>query len=392
MGRLQKVTQVLLFGVFLGSCQPVPVQQPPGPAAATQTYPGTATPSQPMNLPPSANLPPPGAQPQPQVSGSQRTEYVWQKMMEGVAMGGAVGGPFGAGGGLIVGLIAGLLTANSYYADLSAKIQTEQTKDRELEAQIEREIERQRELEAGLAGSPPPSDPKKTEQLPQPQEPARVEKQARVDAAEKEPTAMASLKKRESASPASPFKNVEIKDLNGDGIPDLWIYRNPLKPDEMIRREEATKGDGRVDMWSYFKDGKLVRREVDKRGDGRPNTVYYYDDEKLVREERDENGDGRATYRAHYQNGRLTRTETSTRADGKIDLWVHYDTAKEGEVIIREERDLNGDGAVDLWSHYQDGRLVRRDVSAAGLEYLSKSEEAPQMAAPRDLTQGLPAK
>ena len=148
MGSPQKVIPVFLLGVFLGSCQPVPVQQPPGSSPVAQTYPGTPTPGQPMNLPPPANLPPPGAQPQPQVSGSRRTEYVWQKMMEGVAMGGAVGGPFGAGGGLIVGLIAGLLTADSFYADLNAKIQTEQAKDRELEAQIEREIERQQELQA----------------------------------------------------------------------------------------------------------------------------------------------------------------------------------------------------------------------------------------------------
>jgi len=392
MGSPQKVIPVFLLGVFLGSCQPVPVQQPPGSSPVAQTYPGTPTPGQPMNLPPPANLPPPGAQPQPQVSGSRRTEYVWQKMMEGVAMGGAVGGPFGAGGGLIVGLIAGLLTADSFYADLNAKIQTEQAKDRELEAQIEREIERQRELEAGLAGSPPPSDPKKTGQLPQPQERARVEKQARVDGGEREPTTTASLNKRESAPPAGPFKNVEIKDLNGDGIPDLWIYHNPMKPEEIIRQEEATKGDSRVDVWSYFKDGKLVRREVDTNASGRPDTVYYYEDDKLAREERDEKGEGHATFRAFYQNGRLYRVEKSAQGNGKMDLWVTYDTSKEGEIVLREERDLNSDGAVDLWSYFENGRLVRRDVSAVGLEYITQQGKNPQMASPNASSPAPPAR
>lgn len=298
-------------------------------------------------------------------------------------MGGAVGGPFGAGGGLIVGLLAGLLTADAYYADLNAKIQTEQAKDRELEAQIEKELERQRELEAGLAGSPPPSAPKKNEQPPQPQEPAGLAKQARVEGGGKEPTVLASLDKRESARAVSPFKNVEIKDLNGDDIPDLWIYYNPLKSGEVIRQEEATKGDGRVDVWSYFKDGKLVRREVDTKANGPPDTVYYYEEDKLAREERDEKGEGRVTYRAFYQSGRLYRVEKSTQGIGKMDLWITYDTSRDEEVVLKEERDLNGDGFVDIWSHYENGLLIRRDVSAVGLEYLSQQEKTLLLASPQ---------
>jgi hypothetical protein len=60
-----------------------------------------------------------------------------------------------------------------------------------------------------------------------------------------------------------------------------------------------------------------------------------------------------------------------------MSLWVYYDTAKEGEVVSKEERDLNGDGVADLWSYYENGRLVRRDVSAIGLELLSKQEQIP---------------
>ncbi len=53
--------------------------------------------------------------------------------------------------------------------------------------------------------------------------------------------------------------------------------------------------------------------------------------------------------------------------------------------MLKEERDLNGDGAVDVWTYYENGRLVRRDVSAAGLEILSKQDQLP--AAPAAPTQ-----
>ena len=81
------------------------------------------------------------------------------------------------------------------------------------------------------------------------------------------------LNLRPLAVAPTPFKNVEVRDINGDGVPDLWIYCfNPQKPGEIKRQEEASKGDGRVDTWSYFKDGKLVRREVDTKAHGKPDT------------------------------------------------------------------------------------------------------------------------
>jgi antitoxin component YwqK of YwqJK toxin-antitoxin module len=170
---------------------------------------------------------------------------------------------------------------------------------------------------------------------------------------------------------------VEVRDTNGDGIPDLWIYYNPQKPGEIVRQEEATKSNGNVDTWSYFKDGKLVRREVDTKNQGRPDTFYYYDNEKITREERDETGQGRVTYRGSYQNGRIAKVEKDTTDHGRSDLWIYYDTTRDGEVVIKEERDLNGDGTVDLWTYYENGRMVRRDVSAAGLELLTQQDKLP---------------
>lgn len=356
------LTPAALVLIFLAACDPLPMQYPPGSASYPST--GPATPAPAPSVTPSAGPSPPASYPQPQAGGPQRGQYVWERMMDGVAMGGSIAGPYGAAAGLVLGAFYGLATADAHYAQINAQIQTEQAKDRELEAQIEREIERQRELEAQLGKTAEPLEKKSA--------PAPVAQRAELGS-------LASLGKKEPSPtlPASPFKNIEVKDLNGDGIPDLWIYYNPLNPREIVRQEEDTDGDGRVDTWSYFNNGGLVRREVDRRKSGSPDSVYHYDKEKIVREERDEKGDGQTSFRAYYQNGRLARVEKDLDHDGKMDLWTHYDTAKEGEMVLREERDLNGDGVVDLWSYYEQGRLTRRDVSAAGLEILSKQEQIP---------------
>jgi hypothetical protein len=196
---------------------------------------------------------------------------------------------------------------------------------------------------------------------------------------------LASLGKREVRPPTtSPFKNVEIRDMNQDGVPDLWIYYNPLRPEEIVRQEEDTNGDGRVDAWSAFKDGQLVRREVDTKGSGRPDTIYYYEKGQMAREERDESDHGRPSFRAVYRDGRLAKVEKDLDRDGKMDLWIYYDMAKDAETVSKEERDLNGDGVVDLWSYYEEGRVIRRDVSAVGLDYLLKEEGHPHLDLPHD--------
>jgi len=357
---------LFLLGALLAicACDPLAVQYPPG--SAQYPYPSPNGPTNPQA---------------PQISGSQRWQHAWNKAMEGVAMGGSIGGPYGAGGGLVIGLIAGLITADSHYGEVNRQIHSEQQKDQQLEAAIEQELARQRGLDnqiASATGTLPSANP------PQAQPGASAGPGERsLSGAPQSPKAqenviVSSLGKSAPQQPSpTPFKNVEVKDINGDGIPDLWIYYNPRKPSEIMRQEESTKGDGRVDTWSYFKDGQLIRRDVDTKGVGRPDTVFSYDNDIIVREERDELGQGRMTYRATYQNGRIAKVEKDTSSSGRPDVWIYYDATKDGEVVIKEERDLNGDGITDLWSYYDNGRLTRRDVSAVGLEVLSKQEQLP---------------
>jgi hypothetical protein len=363
----QLVLAIIMIVVAGAACGQATVQNPPGSAP----YP---------NANPNATA----AAPQPaQITGSQRLQYAWNMAMEGIAMGGTLGGPYGAGGGLVIGLIAGLFMADSHYNAMNNQVYAEQQKDQQLEAAIEQELARQRSLEnqietistasaqaPGTQSGGQPVAVNSQAQSPAPREPSTNHRPP-VNAS------VASLNKPAAAQAPPPFKNVEVRDINGDGVPDLWIYYNPKIPGEIMRQEEASKSDGRVDTWSYFKGGSLVRREVDSKEQGRPDAVFHYVNDEIVREERDEYGRGRMTYRATYENGRLAKVEKETRDSGRPDLWIYYDTAKDGEIVTKEEKDLNGDGSVDLWSYYDNGRLVRRDASAAGLEILSGQELLP---------------
>jgi hypothetical protein len=343
------------------SCTTVPPQSPAGPAQ--HQNPNTS-----------------GAPAPPTVTGSQRLQHAWNKAMEGLAMGGTIGGPYGAGGGLVIGLIAGLFMADSHYTALNTQIQSEHQKDRQLEAALEQELARQRELETQIA-SAAAADAGTSGDQPNAQSQAVTTQPAlsREASSSNRPSETLAAVNKSTVTQAPPplFKNAEVRDINGDGVPDLWLYFNPQKPGEIIRQEEASRNDGRVNTWSYFKDGLLVRREVDSRGHGRADTVFYYVNDKIAREERDETGQGRMTYRATFEGGRVAKVEKETGGNGRTDLWLHYDTARDGEVVIKEEKDLNGDGLVDLWSYYDNGRLARRDVSAVGLEILFKEDKPP---------------
>jgi hypothetical protein len=44
-------------------------------------------------------------------------------------------------------------------------------------------------------------------------------------------------------------------------------------------------------------------------------------------------------------------------------------------VVLKEERDLNGDGVVGMGSYLENWRLLRRDLSAAGLKLASALDQ-----------------
>jgi hypothetical protein len=366
--NLRKILFWVFFIVPLAGCDLASVQHPVG---STPYPPQIGVASGARSSSPQSVL-----QPQPP-TGSQRGQHALERALEGMVIGASVAGLYGAGGGLLIGFLTGLFTAEIYDDQLNTQIQAEQTKDKLLEAKIEQELERQRQMEAQLLNGP--ASPQENQAGLPPSALSPLEPTAPSGAMNDGSITVASLSKKESPSnpTGSSFKNVEVKDINGDGVPDLWIYYSPLRSGEIVRQEEASHLDGRVDTWSHFKDGRLVRREVDSKGKGLADTVYYYENEKMVREERDDNGNGNVSFRAIYQNGRRARIEEDKSGRGKIDYWIYFDSNKDGEIVLKEERDLDGDGVIDLWSYYEDGRLVRRDVNAVGEELLSEQDRLP---------------
>ena len=48
---------------------------------------------------------------------------------------------------------------------------------------------------------------------------------------------------------------------------DSWTYYDPKNASEAVLREERDfDGDGIVDLWSHYKDGRLYRRDVSAVG------------------------------------------------------------------------------------------------------------------------------
>ena len=119
--------------------------------------------------------------------------------------------------------------ADSHYGAINSQIQTEQQKDRNLEAAIEQELERQRSLEGQVAQASAPS----TENPPAVR-PASDASRPQPPVPQTKPSENITVASRTKPPPPpvapTPFKNVEVRDINGDGVPDLWIYYNPQKP------------------------------------------------------------------------------------------------------------------------------------------------------------------
>ena len=114
---------------------------------------------------------------------------------------------------------------------------------------------------------------------------------------------------RASTAPPPPFRNVEVRDINNDDVPDIWIYYHPQKPGEIVRQEEATTTmaasmPGAIFTMANWSGAMLIVAAAVAR------TPFITTKRiRLSVKERDEAGQGRMTYRASYQNGRIERVE-----------------------------------------------------------------------------------
>jgi hypothetical protein len=132
------------------------------------------------------------------------------------------------------------------------------------------------------------------------------------------------------------------KDSDGDGRIDRWEYFDAQGALERVGT--SSQGDGIEDTWTWTAtaggDGRVDRSlSRDRRADRRD----YYRDGQLVRAEEDTNGDGRLDRWSVYEGDVLRQVDFDTTfATGRPDHRVRYDGAGRFE---RVEVDPDGDGA-----------------------------------------------
>ncbi len=197
------------------------------------------------------------------------------------------------------------------------------------------------------------------------------------------------------------------RDVNGDKRPDIIRYYD--ETGRLIRQEEDSRLDGRLDTWTFHEAGRAVRKESDTNGDGKVDLWAFFDGAgNIVRTEADSDSDNHRDhvivyaqgemveelryspglepprFIATYANGVQTRKEEDTDGDGRTNRMTEYDGSghvtkiardttgggtfnqfayyePETGKVLREEEDLNGDRTVDVISYFEKGRLVRRE-------------------------------
>lgn len=288
---------------------------------------------------------------------------------------GAAGGPIGMAIGAGAGLLHGLWVKRKYEEQARA----EQERQRAMDRQLEREMAAQRaggsaDTEDGqgvlivadnLATSDAPSASPATER------PTQV--------ASLPPSPSAGVAQRPDGVDAEGFRPVyEDKRLvrrehrAPDGSVDVVLHYDTRG--RIVRRDESSRMDGRLDTSAYFTDGTLQRKESDTDADGNPDVWAFYDGTgELTRLESLTAGRGRRI--EQYRGGRVAE-----RLDG--DLLSVFDEAgrmvKQGRKgtgdrmlawryyepngdLTREE-EFDADGGLTAVAHYEGGRIVRREL------------------------------
>jgi hypothetical protein len=160
--------------------------------------------------------------------------------------------------------------------------------------------------------------------------------------------------------------------LGADGRPEVVLHYDTRG--RVVRREESSRLDGRLDIASSYVDGTLQLRESDTDGDGRTETWAFYDGAGTLQRMESLNADGRRrteTYRAGRvverldgdllsvfdDAGRLVKQGRKSAGDRML-AWRHFDG--DGDVVREEE--FGDDGTLSAVAHYEDGRLVRREL------------------------------
>ncbi|MFQ5829820.1 MAG: FG-GAP repeat domain-containing protein [Candidatus Methylomirabilia bacterium] len=194
------------------------------------------------------------------------------------------------------------------------------------------------------------------------------------------------------------------RDLNGDGKPDIVMHYDAQG--QLVRREESSQLDGRIDTWTFYAGGKIERKESDTDGDGevdlwayygregdlvrlksvvdpRRSLTQFYAEGQVVREEWRREPGGQLQTRLSYRDGKVVKKEEDSTGSGRLDLVSTFDadgrlvkqgrTASDGGVLawryfdpergtVLREEEIGGSGDVVAVSYYKNGKLARREL------------------------------
>lgn len=111
-------------------------------------------------------------------------------------------------------------------------------------------------------------------------------------------------------------------DGNRDGVIDRWEYYGADGP--LKRLGTSSESDGIEDTWVVQTDARM-RVDVSTRRDGIADRHEFHENGALVRTEQDTNGDGRLDQWQHFANGRLREVLIDTSlSSGQPDRRLVY--------------------------------------------------------------------
>ena len=275
------------------------------------------------------------------------------------AMIGAAGGPIGMAIGAGVGLLHGLWAKRKQDEHARAEAERQRAMDRELE----REIAAQRP-----GGSAIPEGDGQGVLI--------VRDHLAESPSASPATQGAATREQADADGFRPVfdgdRVVRREHRAADGSVDVVLHYDARG--RIVRRDESTRLDGRLDTSSFYADGVLQRKEADTNGDGKPDVWAFYDGQgELTRMESLVTGGGRRieTYRGGRvaerlegdllsvfdEAGRLVKQGRKGAADRML-TWRYFD--RNGDVAREEE--FGEDGRLTAVAHFEAGRIVRREL------------------------------
>jgi hypothetical protein len=110
-------------------------------------------------------------------------------------------------------------------------------------------------------------------------------------------------------------------DGNGDGRVDRWEYYR--RDGQLDRLGSSSRGDGREDTW-VIRTGNQMRVDTSTRRDGVADRHEFYEGGVLVRAEQDSDFDGRVDEWQRFDGGRLRELLIDTERSGHPDRRLLY--------------------------------------------------------------------